>query len=238
MQIAEIEIICKACHLPAGDGNYCKNCSQPVALKRITVGSIAHEAFHFFTHVDKGFPYTLKKLLKEPGKMQREYLAGVRVKHQKPFSMFLISATILALVLYWLNIILSKYYGAGDLKEAMFFDKYMVLLLLAMIPMFSLLTYLLFINSGYNFAETVVFSLYTISFFFIMISIINLVKLILPEFQSRILEIPATLIYNAITFKNFFLKGKRGWVIVKGIICALVSFAIIASAQDYLVANT
>jgi hypothetical protein len=223
--------------LPAGDGKYCKNCSQPVAIKRITLGTILHEAFHFFTHVDKGFPYTLKKLLKEPGTMQREYLEGIRVKHQKPFSMFLISATILALVLYWLNVILSKYYDAGDLKEALFFDKYMVFLLLGMVPIFSLLTFLLFNNSGYNFAEVLVFSLYTISFFFVLISVINFIKLIFPEFESRLLEIPATLLYNAFTFKNFFTKRKRWWVISKSVICALISFAAIASLQDYLVAK-
>lgn len=238
MEVAEKEIICKACHLPAGDGKYCKNCSQPVAVKRITLGSIAHEAFHFFTHLDKGFPYTLKKLLKEPGKMQREYLEGVRVKHQKPFSMFLISATILALILYWLNVVLVNYYDAGDMKEAMFFDKYMVLLLLGMVPIFSLLTFLLFGNSGYNFAEILVFSLYTISFFFIMISVVNFLKLIFPEFESRLVEVPATLLYNAFTFKNFFRKGKQWWVIFKSIIAALISFATIATIQDYFVNNS
>jgi hypothetical protein len=230
-----MEAVCKACRYPSGDGKYCKHCSQPVEVKRITLGSLGHEVFHFFTHVDKGFPYTVKKLLREPGTMQREYLEGVRVKHQKPFSMFLISATIVALTLYWLNIILAKYYAAGDLKEALFFDKYMVLLLTGLVPVFAVLTYFFFYNSNYNFAEVVVFSSYTISFFLLLVTVVNFAKLINPEFESRYIEIPVTLIYSAITFKNFFPEGKRWLVICKGLICALVSFISIAALQDYLV---
>jgi hypothetical protein len=209
----EKETICKACHQTSGDGKFCKNCSQAVNLKRITVGSIAHEAFHFFTHVDKGFLFTLKKLLREPGKMQREYLQGVRVKHQKPLSMFLICATIVALTLYWLNFVLVRYFDAGDLKEGLFFDKYMVLLLAMMVPLFSLLTFAAFYNSKYNYAEIVVFSLYTISFFFIVVAVINLSKLVVPEFQTRFAEFPIVLVYNAITFRNFF-REDRPWVVI------------------------
>jgi hypothetical protein len=37
----------------------------------------------------------------QPGRMQREYLEGHRIKHQKPFSMFFICASLLAVAMYW-----------------------------------------------------------------------------------------------------------------------------------------
>ncbi|HEY0740353.1 MAG TPA: DUF3667 domain-containing protein, partial [Chryseosolibacter sp.] len=161
--------MCKACQQNTGEGKYCQNCGQATSIKRITLSSIGHEAFHFFTHLDKGFPYTVKKLLAGPGKMQREYLDGVRIKYQKPFSMFLISATVVAVVLYWINVALSEYYGAGDMKEALFFDRYMVLLLVGMVPLFGLLVKLFFFREKYNLAEILVFTLYTVSVFFLLV---------------------------------------------------------------------
>src|SRR5215207_2652123 len=157
-----VQKTCKACGEIADNGKFCRQCGQVVDIKRITAGSIVHEIFHFFTHLDKGFAFTLKKLLREPGKMQREYVSGVRIKHQKPFSMFLISATTIALVLYWLNIVLAKYYSAGDMKEALFFDKYMLLLLMAMVPLSATITYLVFYNSVITMPR-LLYSLYTIS---------------------------------------------------------------------------
>lgn len=81
-------LFCKSCKSPVASGKYCTECGQAISVKRISVGSIVHEVFHFFTHVDKGLPFTIKKLITHPGTMQREYLDGNRIRHQKPFSMF------------------------------------------------------------------------------------------------------------------------------------------------------
>jgi hypothetical protein len=235
MEKSEQLLICKLCKNPVGSGKYCSECGQAIAVKKISVGSIVHEIFHFFTHVDKGLPYTIKRLAVHPGTMQREYLEGQRVKHQKPFSMFLITATLTALALYWLNIILSKYYDAGNLREAAFNDKYMVLLLMAMPLLFSFLTFVFFYSSGFNYAEVLVFSLYTISMFFLMVIIVNLLELIWPQLESRYIELPAFVIYNAVTFKNFFLSGRRWVIILKSVVCSVASFMIITFLQDLLI---
>src|SRR5688500_3441106 len=117
---------CKYCNT-VGEGRYCSSCGQAYSAKRLTLGSIFHEAFHFFTHLDHGFPYTLKRLVAAPGRMQREYISGVRAKYQKPFSMFFICASLAALVIYWVHLLLIQYFDAGDTKEAVFFHKYWVL---------------------------------------------------------------------------------------------------------------
>ncbi len=88
--------VCKACGT-VSKGKYCFDCRQIMAVKRLSLQELLHEAFHFFTHLEHGFLYTLKKLITVPGKMQKLYVEGNRAKHQKPFSMFFISATISAL---------------------------------------------------------------------------------------------------------------------------------------------
>ena len=60
--------ICRQCGATV-TGNYCSNCGQSVRVKRITLHEVLHEVYHYFTHVDKGFLYTLRHLATRPGKM-------------------------------------------------------------------------------------------------------------------------------------------------------------------------
>jgi hypothetical protein len=45
-----------------GFGKYCNSCGNSYIVKRITTSGILHDVFHFFTHLDKGFGFTLKQL--------------------------------------------------------------------------------------------------------------------------------------------------------------------------------
>jgi hypothetical protein len=92
-------VVCKSCS-SQGTGNYCGNCGAKYETKRITLSGLLHEVLHFFTHFDKGFPFTLKQLLIEPGVPQKQYVEGARSLYQKQFSMFFICASISALALY------------------------------------------------------------------------------------------------------------------------------------------
>jgi hypothetical protein len=91
--------ICSNCG-NEGTGDYCSACGHVYVVKRITVASILHEVAHIFTHFEKGFGYTFKQLAIRPGRMQKDYLAGNRKKHQKPFSMFFVCATFAGLAIY------------------------------------------------------------------------------------------------------------------------------------------
>src|SRR5687767_7497926 len=86
--------------------NYKKQPLEHAKTNRITLRGLFHEAFHLFTHLDRGFLLTVKQLLIAPGAMQRSYIEGDRARHQKPFSMFFICATIAALTRYWVFSIL------------------------------------------------------------------------------------------------------------------------------------
>lgn len=156
--------------------------------------------------------------------MQRQFIDGDRARHQKPFSMFFICATVAALSRYWINLLLLRFYGAGDMGEAHFFHQYMVMLHIALLPLYSFMTFLFFRNSRYNYGELVVLMLYTVSFFFLTVSAIALLKFIWPDLNTAFVELPLLSIYNVITFVRFFNRQQRWIVALKSILVLLILF--------------
>jgi len=166
MPQSDTTINCKHCNMEVS-GNYCNNCGNATAVKRITASTILHEIFHFFTHLDKGFGFTLKQLVTAPGLMQRNYVEGYRSKHQKPFSMFFICASFTALFRYWVNTAMMDYFHEGNASEGNFFHQYMVIIHTILLPLYSFITWALFYRSKYNYGEIVVLLLYTVGIFFL-----------------------------------------------------------------------
>lgn len=199
------------------------------------MAGLLHDIFHFFTHLDKGFGYTVKMLIKAPGQMQREYIEGDRARHQKPFSMFFICATISALSRYWINQILMKYYHAGNISEGTFFDKYMVLFIIALLPFLVFLMFVFFYKSGYNYAEMGISALYSVAFFLLVASCISLLKFIWIKLDTAYIEFPLLLIYATITFINFFNKQPRWIVIIKSIVIITGFFLLLQVTEDFII---
>lgn len=218
---------CKSCG-HSGAGKFCADCGQSYALKRITTGTVLHDVFHFFTHLEKGFGFTLKQLVTAPGTMQREYMEGTRVRYQKPFSMFIVCASVNAVVRYWIDETLLKYFNAGDSGEAKFRHEYQVLFFPLLVPVIALFTWLLFRKSKYNYAETAVMQLYTVSFAFIASMLISFFRFIWHDMDTAYVELPVLVIYGAITFLNFYTNSNRWVVIAKSL---LLSFAMMAMFQ-------
>ena len=226
--------VCRYCGF-SGVENYCNRCGQPFTTKRISLSGLLHDVFHFFTHLDRGFGYTLKKLIIAPGYMQKNYIEGERNKHQKPFSMFFICATVAALSRYWIFSALMKYYNTGNISEANFFHEYMVIVHIAMLPFYVFITYLFFYKSRYNYAEIGVLILYTMSIFFLAATIIALLKFIWPHLDTAYIELPIFIIYNVVTFINFFDKLPRWIVVLKSIFIIIILFFLVRIVEDFTV---
>lgn len=58
-------------------GNFCSNCGQK-KYKRIDKNYIWEEIQYTILHTNKGFLYSVKEIIKNPGKTAREYLDGNR----------------------------------------------------------------------------------------------------------------------------------------------------------------
>lgn len=225
---------CKSCGF-SGTGNFCSACGHPFTTKRMTVSGLLYDVFHLFTKFEKGFAYTLKQLIIAPGTMQLAYLAGDRAKHQKPFSMFFICATFSALMRYWILNGLFKNYNVITPSELTFFHDYMVFLYIGLVPVYTLLAWLFFYKSGFNFAEQGVMILYTVSLVFLSAPFILLVKFIWPHLDTVYVEFPLFTIYFIITFINFFKKIPRWQVILLSLLTMFIVFFINQIMEDYVI---
>ena len=226
--------VCRSCGAEGHD-NFCSKCGLPYHVKRISMWGLVHDIFHLFTHLDKGFGYTLKRLLISPGHMQREYIEGDRSRHQKPFSMFLICASLAAFCRYWILQVLIKYYHVGNVAEATFFHEYTFIFFSLFLPIHVLIIYFLFLKAGYNYAEIGVFSLYSFAFFLVVATVISMFKFIFPTMDTAYVEFPFLLIYNTISFINFFNKQRKWVVALKSILILTAVFFLIQILEDYLI---
>lgn len=222
---------CKNCGSPVTD-KYCAHCGQPTTTKRITFSGLIHDAFHLFTHVDKGILFTLKKLITAPGTMQRDFIDGDRARHQKPFAMFFICATVAALIRYWMNIALMNYFQSGDVVEGAFFNKYLVIIHILLVPVYALITYCVFYSKRFNYAEIGVLILYTTSFFFLVTTLLWLTRFAWPTIDTAYIELPVVVFYNAITFKNFFKEEKTWVVVIKSMVTVTLIFLAAGFSED------
>jgi hypothetical protein len=217
-------MICKNCGA-TGSGKHCYQCGQKLQTERLTLHTILHEVFHYFTHVDKGFGYTFKQLAVRPGSMQKEFVEGMRANHQKPFSMFFLCGTISGLGYYFINLAYQNIHQRDSSAEADFFRHYFVLLQALLMPVYTLVLWALFKNEKKNYAEILVLCLYSFSFVFIVLIFINAVKLIFPDYENRYVEVAFLLAYNNITNLRFF-SGKRWAVIAKTVVMLAFSFTL------------
>lgn len=194
-----------------------------------------HDVLHFFTHFEKGFVHTLHQLVISPGHMQRDYIEGRRNVYQNPISLFLICATITGLTRYWVLSIIIHYYGADIIPEAKFFHEYMVLTYMALLPLYALITYLLFYQMKYNYAEIGVMMLYTVSFIFLASALISLPRVAFPRMETRFIEFPLFTAYIMITLINYF-KTIAWWkVAIKSVVIMVAAFYLNDLAENLII---
>jgi hypothetical protein len=208
-----------------GVGNYCSECGKHYTVTRVTISSILHEVSHIFTHFEHGFIYSFRRLLTQPGQMQKDYISGHRTKHQKPFSMFFVCATFAALTIYYT----TKTTSADTLLSettAHFTKHYYVILQTALLPLYAFLTWLLFRNKNFNYAEALVLTAYTLAFVLLLVIPVNLINLIPHHIETTFVEIPVLAVYFILTNLRFF-ETQPSWVtIVKTLAMLLTGFFI------------
>ena len=87
---------CKNSNEPV-NGNYCPNCGKTANLKRIDGRYIIHEIASAF-NAERGWLYTLKKMLISPGESVRRYITEDRSRFVKPVAFVIITSLIYTLV--------------------------------------------------------------------------------------------------------------------------------------------
>ncbi|KAF2080965.1 DUF3667 domain-containing protein [Flavobacterium sharifuzzamanii] len=150
-----MEIMCKNCH-QVFRGHYCNNCGQSAETHKINAHFLWHDIQHGLLHFDKGVLYSLKQLFTRPGHSIREFIEGKRVRHFKPLSLVVVLATLYGLLYHYFHI--NTFDGAKNsdidfehLNE--WFATHFSWVTVGSIPIYTIGTYLVFKNQGYNFVE-------------------------------------------------------------------------------------
>lgn len=235
---------CKNCETTY-EGRFCANCAQPSNTHRFTLKHFAHEVFHAVTHTDKGIIFLMKELLRRPGKVASEYVGGKRKKYFNPITFLLIMIAVQLFVSKktdffseftrsiktWTQQIATKSRNPeAQLKmiedQNKKTEKQVTgaldnnkLLTFLFIPFLSILTWLFFKKSGYNYAESLILNILVngeLSLIFLIFAILPF--LVWPSLVVVWLFLYSLVswIYTLIAYKQFF-KQKWFITIVKGL---------------------
>lgn len=164
--------VCKNCSEPITH-NFCAHCGQK-KFKRIDANYVKDEMQYSVLHMNKGFFYSVRKLIANPGKTAREYIDGNRVNHYKPILLTFVLAGIATFISFkglGLSSILQRYYAEQNLNSDFSNDVVTVLqgfnsfIMLGMVPIFALATWLAFKKFGHNYFEHMVLNAYFMAYY-------------------------------------------------------------------------
>lgn len=93
---------CSNCKTTISD-NFCGHCGQTSNLKRIDGRFILHEINHVL-HFEKGFLFTVKSLLIDPGQSVRTFISENRSKLVKPVIFIVVTSLIYTIISHWFHV--------------------------------------------------------------------------------------------------------------------------------------
>jgi hypothetical protein len=219
---------CKNCN-NVFEGKFCPQCGQASNTHRINALYFLHDIPHSVLHVDKGFPYTFYNLLKRPAHALDEYLAGRRVRYDRPLSYVLIMSAISVLIVSRVRIYMQELQRTTEkaLNHPSFFSHYQAVFIFLMIPLAGGITWLVFRKNKYNFWEHILINTYLaaqLNVLLVLISVFSLLKYVTTGSASYSISIFMTLfmVYYATTFSGLMKTGKKGFSL--GLKLALMCF--------------
>jgi hypothetical protein len=212
---------------------YCSSCGQK-KYRRIDKKYLVEEIQYTLLHVNKGFLYSVKSLLRNPGKTAREYIEGGRVNHYKPILLAVLTSGLYAFIS--INLINpSAIYALSDPQVAQetkgiadFMLRYWNFITLALIPLFAILTRFVFKKQEENYFEHIVMNAYMQSLFSILYIVIfipvSLFLLSTPSLflmwnNSALLLYPIGLVWF---FKTYYPSLKLSVIIGKVLLMFLM----------------
>ena len=80
-------------------GEYCADCGQHSADVRVSVGTLARDFVSEHVGIDAKVPRTFWRLIRHPGALTTDYLAGRRARHVLPLKLYLSASVVFFLVL-------------------------------------------------------------------------------------------------------------------------------------------
>lgn len=213
---------CKNCQTELQPtSNYCYECGGKIIEKRLTIKNLIEHLGETFFNYDNKLLKTIICLFKSPEKVIDGYVSGIRKRYINPISFFGISLTLTGFSIF----IIKKFYK-NALDASQFFDaselysnkasqdimasstdfslEYSSLIYASMIPVFALISWVLFFNKRYNFTEHLVSYMYSMSLYSITSVILGLIVLLINP--SYYLSFGMSLYLLVLIYHCFLLK--------------------------------
>lgn len=101
-------------------GRYCQQCGQENIEPKDSVWGLVRHFFEDITHFDGKFFATFRTMIRKPGFLTKEYLAGRRMRYLNPIRMYVFSSALFFLIFY--NMFSVKYDPMAALADNVFTD--------------------------------------------------------------------------------------------------------------------
>jgi hypothetical protein len=203
------------------EGKFCPECGQKSDVQPITWRSVLHEFWVRLLNVDKGYWFTLGRLLTQPGAAVSAYIAGKRVNFVKPVQFLFVLIALNTVVGHLSKNVVRSVYGfeyvaREDLlfpRLAQFFHSYPTLMFGLLIPVASGVAWLTNRRwSRYNYWETTVFFVYVTGVFVVIHALFLALRLLFPDATSSLTPMLTVFFsYLAFAYAQFFRTTGWAW---------------------------
>jgi Protein of unknown function (DUF3667) len=160
-------------------GEYCAACGQRRLAGRLTLASLATEVVRRVFRFDRAFAVTVWRMLREPGRLVPDYLAGRRAGYLEPIQ-YLISSVFVQFLVATLTERLAPAVGRASAYGWLGRLSGVLAIKVLMIFWMATLWRLMFRSTRYNLAEIYVFAMYAFGTLGLLWTVPPLVDLTLP----------------------------------------------------------
>jgi hypothetical protein len=160
-------------------GEYCAACGQRRLASRLTLGSFLGDVLKRVFRLDREFAITFFRMLREPGRLVPDYLAGRRAGYLDPFQYFFSSVfvqLVVSALTHWLAPAVNRASAFGWLGQL----GGVVAIKLLNVFWLGMLWRLFYRQVRYNLAEIYVFGMYAFGTTGILWAALPLIDLAIP----------------------------------------------------------
>ena len=228
-------------------GKYCASCGQPVSAARLTVKELLLSFWNVFTHAEQGIFKAVYMLSVKPAFFAHEYISGRRKKYFSPIKYLVVVVSLSAILILNYSRLGLPFEPAfptdsnvDDVIEQEYFNhkNYKTQLFLS-IPLASLISWLMFRKTKYNYAENLVLNTYLLAQVILFHSLLVTPSLILANENADqwilLLYLILSLAYITWTYINFY-PGKKPINFIKAIVTVAV-FSVLYNWISHLIYN-
>lgn len=215
--------------------NYCNNCGQKRIKGEMTIKIVLSDFVKNVFLFDSTLYKTLIGLLFNPGYLAISFLEGKRNKYLPPFQFFLLFMTVYLLVLNYYGGSYFEYINSGLHLESDKISKVEIIQALArknlnvlyfiLTPIIALFIRLVYRKIKFNFAETLIFSLYTMGVVFLLSSI----TILIGQINNNLFVLKTLIILGYLPFAIVqFTNSKSILGIFKALMTIILSYLMFA----------